>query len=83
LLVVEVLSPATARSDRITKRHRYQRCGVPTYWIVDLDARLVEVWTPNDQSPLIVDGTLSWHPDPAYPPLSIDLAGCFREIWEG
>ncbi len=80
-LVVEVLSPSTARSDRVTKRRRYQRSGVPVYWIVDLDARLVEVWTPGDRSPLILDGALTWQPDGAVPPLAIDLPACFREIW--
>ena len=44
LLAVEVLSPSTARYDRTLKRWRYQRAGVPEYWIVDLDARLVERW---------------------------------------
>ena len=80
-LVIEVLSPATARSDRVTKRRRYQRSGIPVYWIVDLDARLVEVWTPDEPSPRIVDGQLTWQPDPAVPALTIDLSACFREIW--
>jgi Uma2 family endonuclease len=43
ILIAEVLSPSTARYDRITIRRRYQRSGVPAYWVVDLDARLVEV----------------------------------------
>jgi Uma2 family endonuclease len=80
LLVVEVLSPSTARQDRITKRRRYQRSAVPSYWIVDLDARLVEVWTPPDTAPLIVDDQLSWQPNPG-PALAIDLPSCFRAIW--
>src|SRR6185295_6312427 len=46
ILVAEILSPSTARYDRLTKRRRFQRSGVPVYWIVDLDARLVEVWHP-------------------------------------
>ena len=46
LLVIEVLSPGTARYDRLVKRRRYQRAPVPEYWIVDLDARLVERWKP-------------------------------------
>ena len=29
ILIVEVLSPSTARYDRMTKRRRYQRSGVP------------------------------------------------------
>jgi Uma2 family endonuclease len=80
LLVVEVLSPSTARFDRVTKRRRFQRSRVPTYWIVDIDARLVEVWTPDDRSPVIAEETLHWQPDPGVPPLAIDLPGCFREI---
>lgn len=40
ILIAEVVSPSTARFDRITKRRRYQRSGVPVYWVVDLDARL-------------------------------------------
>jgi Uma2 family endonuclease len=80
-LVVEVLAPSTARFDRVTKRRRYQRSGVATYWIVDVDARLVEVWGPADGSPLIVDERLAWQPDPAIAPLEIDLAEVFREIW--
>jgi Uma2 family endonuclease len=43
-LVVEILSPSTARYDRVVKFQLYERHGVPEYWIVDLDARTVEVW---------------------------------------
>jgi hypothetical protein len=46
-LVVEVLSPTTARAHRFTKRRLYQEEGIPTYWIVDPDAHFVEVWTPD------------------------------------
>ncbi|MFN0181748.1 MAG: Uma2 family endonuclease [Gemmatimonadales bacterium] len=80
-LVVEVLSPSTARFDRVTKRRRYQRSGIPTYWIVDVDARLVEAWSPADSSPRIVDEILAWQPNPLVTPLSIDLPATFREIW--
>lgn len=80
-LVVEVLSPSTARFDRVTKRRRYQRSGVAIYWIVDVDARLVEVWRPTDDSPSIIDEQLEWQPDPALPPLQIALGEVFREIW--
>ena len=80
LLVVEVLSPSTARSDRITKRHRFQRAGIPEYWIVDCDARTVERWRPQDDRPEVLDSTLSWQPDPAQQPLVIDLAALFARI---
>lgn len=80
ILVAEILSPATARHDRITKRRRYQRSGVGTYWIVDLDGRLVEVWTPGDERPTIADELLSWQPDPAIEPLLIRLPDYFRAV---
>ena len=43
-LVVEILSPSTAARDRDLKRVLYERQGVAEYWIVDPDARAVEVW---------------------------------------
>lgn len=42
-LVVEVASPSTAIYDRHDKLTAYARAGVPEYWIVDPDARTVEV----------------------------------------
>jgi Uma2 family endonuclease len=35
VLVVEFLSPSNSRTDTILKLDRYQRAGVPAYWIVD------------------------------------------------
>lgn len=42
-LVVEVLSPSTADRDRGLKMEAYARHGVGEYWIVDGEARRVEV----------------------------------------
>ena len=60
LLAAEVLSPSSARADRLVKRRLYQRQGVQTYWIIDPDAALVEVWRPDDDRPEIVTETLRW-----------------------
>lgn len=43
-LVVEVTLPSTARLDRMEKFSEYARAGVGEYWIVDPDARTVEVY---------------------------------------
>lgn len=79
-LTVEVLSPSTARADRFVKRRRFQRAGIPEYWIVDLDARLVERWRPGDERPEVVAEQLEWRPGPALPPLVLDLVSFFREV---
>jgi Uma2 family endonuclease len=83
LVAVEVLSPSTARADRAVKRRLFQRVGVPEYWIVDVEARLVERWRPGDERPEIVTESLAWRPTAAAEPLVIDLPKLFSEILEG
>ncbi len=78
-LAIEILSPSTARADRIVKRRRFQRAGVE-YWIVDLDARLVERWHPGDERPEVAAERLEWQPGPAMPALTLDLVALFREV---
>lgn len=46
-LIVEVLSPGTARRDRGDKFDLYERHGVGEYWLVDPDGQYVEVYTLN------------------------------------
>jgi Uma2 family endonuclease len=80
LLAVEVLSPSTARADRIVKRRRLQRADVPEYWVLDLDARLIERWRPSDERPELLSDILTWQPDPARSLLTLDLAALFVDI---
>jgi Uma2 family endonuclease len=80
LLVVEALSPATARYDRGLKRRFYQRAGVPEYWIVDIDARVVERWRPADTRPEVLDEHLPWTPREGLEPLNIEVAALFAEL---
>lgn len=49
-LVVEILSPSTTQVDRHTKLQLYARHGIPHYWIVDPDNRLVEAYALADGS---------------------------------
>ena len=77
LLVIEALSPTTARNDRLNKRPAYQRAGIPEYWIVDIDARLVERWRPEDDRPEVIADVLEWQPKPDVPALHIVLEEVF------
>jgi Uma2 family endonuclease len=42
-LIVEILSPSTARYDRFAKLHKYQEAGVREYWIVDPETKTIQV----------------------------------------
>jgi len=79
-LVVEVLSPSTARYDRQLKRRRYQRAGIAEYWIVDLDARLIERWHPNDDRPEMVTDRLVWATDASLPAFELDVVDYFADV---
>jgi Uma2 family endonuclease len=80
LLVTEVLSRSSRTHDREVKRPKYQRC-VPVYWIIDLDARVVEQWSPSAIQPEIVATTLVWHPAEARAPFALDLPAYFDKIF--
>lgn len=43
-LVVEILSPGTSRTDRVTKAQIYSRHRVPAYWIVDPEQEAIEIY---------------------------------------
>jgi Uma2 family endonuclease len=80
LLVAEVLSPSSVRADRFTKRRRYQEADVGLYWIVDGDAREVEVWTPDAQLPHVERERLTWLPQGAGEPFLLELASLFQPL---
>ncbi len=44
-LIIEILSPSTAKQDMIIKRELYERAGVKEYWIVDPYNKTVTVLT--------------------------------------
>jgi len=74
-LAVEILSPWSVRRDRGTKAGLYARFGIPHYWVVDPDARAVELYAAEGLEYRLV-GT---HEDVAsvrtavFPDLAIDL----------
>ena len=42
-LIIEIISPSTAKYDRVYKFRKYQNAGVKEYWIVDPETRSVQV----------------------------------------
>lgn len=80
LLACEVLSPSTARYDRVVKRRFFSRVGVDEYWVVDLDAGLIERSWPTDERVEIVTDELVWLPRGGSEPLSIDVSDFFGQL---
>jgi Uma2 family endonuclease len=44
-LAIEIVSPSTARHDRIVKFNKYREAGVREYWIVDPEERAIFAYT--------------------------------------
>jgi Uma2 family endonuclease len=82
-LVVEILSPSTAARDRGVKLERYRYFGVPEYWVVDPDARALEVrdLASGASEPRVVgpDDTLHWAPAGAEARLALRVAALMPE----
>lgn len=80
LLAVEVISPSSRRTDRLEKRRLYQANQVETYWVVDHEAGLVEVWHQDDVRPEIVSDVLAWRALRADTEVRIDLSRLFGNL---
>lgn len=61
-LVVEVLSPSTAKNDKGYKKSVYESSGVPEYWIVDPSHRSIEVYLLQSGR-YSLDGLYTLYPD--------------------
>ena len=80
ILAVEVLSPSSVRADRFTKRKLYQDRGTETYWMVNPDERVVEVWTPDAVFPRTEHQALRWQPPGASTAFVLDLPDLFAPL---
>ena len=79
MLAAEVISPGSARGDRGTKREIYHR-HVPEYWIIDLEAELVERWRRAEARPAIVRDHLEWQPSGTTEPFELELGPYFSRV---
>ena len=79
-LVVEILSPRTARLDKGVKRQVYARTGVEELWLVDPDSKQIQVFHLSESA----DKPASTHKgreifqSPLFPGLRISLAKVFQ-----
>lgn len=78
-LVVEILSPATARTDKITKAQVYARYGVAYYWLVDPEENRIEEYRLEQDGFAPVsraEGGILFRPE-VFPGLTVDLG----QVW--
>jgi len=80
LLVVEVLSRSTRTRDRTVKRALYQARGIAEYWIIDIDARVIERWRPESTAAECLAHVLTWQPVASRPALEIDVVAYFSGL---
>ena len=81
LVAAEVLSASSGHGDKVRKRPLYGR-HVPEYWIVDLDARIIERWEMRAEHPDVLASMLEWHPRGAAEPFRLDLPTYFATIFK-
>ena len=79
-LAVEVTSPSCARIDRVEKRELYLEARVAEYWVVDVDARMIERWVKDRETPTVARDELTWHPAGATNPIRVDLRAFFAAV---
>ena len=83
LLAVEILSPSTARADRVSKRVLFRDEGVSEYWVVDLDARTIERSTPADARVDVIVDRIEWTVDGASTSLVVNVPQYFTRVLDG
>lgn len=49
-LVIEIISPSTAKNDRLLKFNMYEKFSVKEYWIIEPDMKLVSVFILQDNN---------------------------------
>ncbi|MCY4557167.1 MAG: Uma2 family endonuclease, partial [Chloroflexi bacterium] len=79
-LVVEVLSPSTARMDRLLKLSRYAEAGVREYWLVDPAARTIEFYVNGGEHFVVHAPTGAIWKSPAVPGVELDIEGLWVAV---
>ncbi len=84
-MVIEVLSPSTAKKDLNEKFNLYEEVGISEYWIVFPEAKTVSIYLLEDQKYVLLGhfGHLQ-QPGPlqvrTLPELEVDLEDVFENV---
>ena len=80
-LVVEILSPGTARLDLEEKRQVYARGGVIEMWVIVPETRQVQIYRlqENPERPAVIYEQTDAFESPIFPGLTIEASKVFAE----
>ena len=56
------------------------QAGIPCYWIVEPDEKLVEVWTPESTFPAVERECVTWRPEGVEEEFVLELEELFEPI---
>jgi Uma2 family endonuclease len=82
-LVIEILSPGTARRDQKLKRDLYERVGVDEYWLVDPVQEIIDVYRSGPAgayAPAVKFAKTATLTSPLFPALELPLARVFAPL---
>jgi len=79
-LLVEILSPESGRTDRLEKLMLYAECGVPEYWIVDLDLQVIDCLVNEGGRYVLSPPTDGQYRSLLLPEIQLDVLEFWREI---
>ncbi|MDD4835404.1 MAG: Uma2 family endonuclease [Lutispora sp.] len=82
-LIIEILSPSTAKKDLLTKRNLYEKFGVKEYWIADPEHKDLTVFLLQDDGKYSEPKTYRTEEKVTpflFPDLQIDQELVYREI---
>jgi len=79
-LVVEILSPSTARFDRTKKRNLYAFSGVKEYWLVNQERRQIEFLINEAGSFVAAAPVTGRYRSPATPEIVLDVSQLWQRV---
>ena len=79
-MVIEILSPSTAHTDRTVKKEVYAAAGVEELWLVDPETRRVEIFRLQEdaEKPVAIHAGSSEFHSPCFPGLALSCPAIFK-----
>lgn len=81
-LAVEILSPGSARRDRVQKLNLYAESGIREYWLIDPEERQVDFLINQEGRFVVAPQRATIYQSPLFPEICLDLGAFWRRVEE-